>query len=56
MLYNAVLFSVVQPSGSAICTHIFSLFLGFLPIEDITAHLVELPELYIRFSLVIYFT
>ena len=33
-LYNVVLFSVVQPSGSAICIHIFPLFWIFFPFRS----------------------
>ena len=54
MLYNFVLVSDIQQSGSAIYIYILS-FLDFLPIQVTTEHSVEFSVLCSRFSLDIQF-
>ena len=55
LLYNVVLVSAVHQSESAICLHIFPLFLNFLPIQATTEQWVEFPVLFSMFSSVICF-
>ena len=52
---QCMLVSAVQQSESALHIHVSPLFLCFLPIQVTTKCWVEFPELYSRFSFVIYF-
>ena len=53
--FTMLLVSAVQQRESAICIHVSPLFLDFLPAGVTTELWVELPMLYRRFSLLIYF-